>query len=142
MALYKFIMLNKTPFKFAINGMLTLLGIILIFHLLVLLQVIPYQIVWGGRLQSVADMQRFEIISILVNGLIILVILLKSGYIKHIIPIKIIDALMWVIVGLFALNTVGNLFAQTATEMIVFTPMTIILAILCYRIVTYREEGV
>jgi uncharacterized membrane protein YuzA (DUF378 family) len=135
-------MLNNIPFKFAINGMLTLLGFVLAFHVLVLLQIIPYQIVWGGRLQSVADMQRFEIVSILVNDLIILVILLKSGYIKHSIPMKIINGLMWVIVGLFALNTVGNLFAQTATEMIVFTPMTIVSAILCLRIVTYRGERV
>jgi len=133
-------MLNNISFKFAINGMLTLLGIALVFHLLVLFQIIPYQIVWGGRLQSVGDMQRFEIVSILVNSLIILVILLKSGYIKHSIPMKIINGLMWVIVGLFALNTVGNLFAQTSTEMIVFTPMTLISAILCFRIVTYRED--
>lgn len=133
-------MLNNIPFKFAINGMLTLLGIILVFHLLILFQIIPYQIVWGGRLQSVTDMQRFEIVSILVVDLIILVILLKSGYIKHNIPMKIIDGLMWVIVGLFALNTVGNLFAQTSTEMIVFTPMTIVSVILCFRIVTYRED--
>jgi hypothetical protein len=66
--------MSRIPFQFAINTMITLLSAVVIFHILVLIQIIPYQIVWAGRLNSIAEMQRFETISILINCFIILII--------------------------------------------------------------------
>ena len=44
----------------------------------------------------------------------------------------------WVLVGLFAVNTVGNLFAKTLFERAVFTPLTLLLALLMLRLALER----
>ncbi len=80
-------------------------------------------------------MRRFEVGSIIINSLLILIIAMKGRYLKLLIPIKVADIMLWFIVILFLINTLGNLFAQTRTETIVFTPISLISAILCLRIV-------
>lgn len=120
--------------KSAIQIMLALTGCVMVFHLLVLLQVIPYTIVWAGRLKSVRDMQLFETASLAVN-FILLISLLRKGHILAIpVPEKIINGILWVFAILFALNTFGNLFAENRLERYLFTPLTFLSAWLCWRI--------
>lgn len=38
-----------------------------IFHILALLQIVPYKYLWGGRLQSLEEMYVMETISLLAN---------------------------------------------------------------------------
>jgi len=129
-------MLKKiVGFKTAIHIVLVLLCLIIFFHLLVLAKIIPYTIVWGGRLKTVSAMVRFEIASIAINILLIAVITIKSRYLKLTIPSKLITVILWMYVILFSLNTIGNLLAKMTLETTVFTPVTVILALLCYRIV-------
>ncbi|MEN9442639.1 MAG: hypothetical protein RLZ33_2716 [Bacteroidota bacterium] len=40
----------------------------------------------------------------------------------------------WLFFVLFSLNTLGNLFAETLTETLIFTPLTILLAVLSLRL--------
>ncbi len=80
-------------------------------------------------------MVRFEIASIAINILLIAVITIKSRYLKLTIPSKLITVILWMYVILFSLNTIGNLLAKMTLETTVFTPVTVILALLCYRIV-------
>lgn len=127
-------MLKKIPFKISINIILTTLFLVTIFHLLVLFQIIPFNIVWGGRLKNTSEMVNFETISLLINSFIIFVVLIKGTYIKPFIPFKIINIILWFLVFIFSANTIGNLLAKTSTETIVFTPLTFILAILCSRL--------
>ena len=56
-------------------GLLILLSLFLIWHFIILLKLIPYNLVWGGRLKSDKEMYRFEIFSILINALFVIVIL-------------------------------------------------------------------
>gem|GEM_PF-266051 len=126
-------MIRRIKFKFAINTMLILLILVLCFHLLILIELIPYQMVWGGRLKTKSQMYSFETVSIVVNLIIMAVILIKGGYIETKIPIRIVNILLWVLVAVFILNTLGNLFSNNFLEMVIFTPLTLISAILCYR---------
>lgn len=126
--------MQKIPFVLAVKTMLVLLAAVLIFHALILIQVIPFDIVWGGRLQSVEQMQGFELISISINLLVMLVVAIKAGYVRSRLPIKAINFLLWSFVVLFTLNTIGNLIAESNLESIIFTPLTFISAILCLRI--------
>jgi hypothetical protein len=126
--------MSRIPFQFAINTMITLLSAVVIFHILVLIQIIPYQIVWAGRLNSIAEMQRFETISILINCFIILIITIKGNYLNFKFLSKIIISLVWLFIILFSLNTIGNLMAKSNFEKLVFTPLTFILALLSFRI--------
>ena len=90
--------------------------------------------VWGGKFQNEAQVRKFEIVSIVINSFMILIIAIKGHYIRIHLPIKLINGILWFFVFLFALNTIGNLFAKTSIETMVFTPITFVSAILCYRI--------
>lgn len=104
-----------TP-KTAIKILIGLLGAIVLFHLCIVLQFIPYEITWGGRLKSLEEMYAFESVSIAINLFMIVVLAMKGGYLKAIVPIKIINIILWVFFALFALNTVGNIIAVTNFE--------------------------
>ncbi len=134
-------LLLRLPYKFAVNLGLTILCSVMVFHILVLTQIIPYQIVWAGRLNSIDEMQRFETISILINCFIILIIAIKGNYLNFKFSTKIINSLLWLFVILFSLNTIGNLIAKSNFEKIVFTPLTFILAILCFRIIKEGQKS-
>lgn len=121
-------------FSFALWTVIWINSIVIIFHALVLLRVIPYDVVWAGRLKSVEEMYVFESVSILINCLLIFIVLIKGSLIKSRIPIKIINGLLWIFVVLFALNTLGNLTSETNLETYVATPLTLILSVLCWRI--------
>ncbi len=125
--------------KQAINIMIALLTIVLVFHILVLTGVIPYGIVWAGKISTEAEMRKLEVISILVNAFAILILLLKAGYIQNNISVKILNAVIWFFAILFSLNSIGNLFAKFGFELYFFTPLTFILAVLCLRIVIDKK---
>ena len=114
--------------------MIVLLLIALTYHLIILAELIPYEAVWGGRLKSIEQMRQFEVFSIAINLFMLVVILIKGVYIKIKIPKLIINTLLWIFAILFAFNTVGNLFSVSIWETIIFTPITLISAVLCLRL--------
>ena len=116
--------------KTAVTGLLIILSLIVVFHLLVVAQIIPHEVVWGGKFDHYASILPFEIVSIVLNVSFILLVRLrarrpesKSGRIG-----------MLLMVVIFGLNTVGNLFAETMFEKAVFTPLTLIIALLSLRL--------
>ena len=117
--------------KIAQSGLIIILSLFLILHFLVLLKIIPYTLVWGGRLKSDKEMYRFEIISIGMNALLVLVVLVQANFIVIDIPRIIITYALWVMAGLFLLNTFANATSKNRIEQRVFTPVTILLTIFC-----------
>jgi hypothetical protein len=96
--------------------------------------VVPYKIVWGGRLETVSQMIRFEVISITINLIMLSWVAIKSGNLKWSLSKRWIQAGFWVMVALFSLNTVGNLFAISQWERWIFTPLTFLLAVFSLRL--------
>lgn len=96
--------------------MLWLLSSIIVFHLLILLKIIPYDITWGGRLKSDADMYVFESISIVLNLFLVMILLIKGHFLSSFIPMKVVNFFLWCFLILFGLNTIGNLLAETTFE--------------------------
>ena len=88
------------------------------YHVLIVLQFIPYEMTWGGRLKSVQEMYIFESISIVVN-LIFLFLLWQE-----------LRWFYWVVFVVFFLNTIGNAVSTNFLEKVIFTPVTA-LACLC-----------
>jgi hypothetical protein len=127
-------MIKRINFKLTVNLLLAIFSILVIFHILVVVGVIPYDLVWGGRLGNAAQMRQFEIVSIIINLLIMLVVAMRGGYIQSLLPRKLITVLIWIFVLLFSLNTVGNLLSKNLLESIIFTPLTLVIAVLCYRL--------
>ena len=123
------------PAKAAALTVLVLLAGVVMFHVLVLAGVVPQNMVWGGRVSNLMQMQVLEAVSMFVVLLSMAIIASKAGYIKPLMPTKSINMALWMLVVFFSLNTVGNLFSATSVEMILFTPVTFISALLCYRLV-------
>jgi len=120
--------------RVATLGLLTLFSLVIVFHILVLVQVIPYKIVWGGRLENDMQMIQFEGISIALNLIMLALVAIYSGYLKWEINRRWIQLGMWIMVALFLLNTVGNLFAINDWERWIFTPITFLLAVFSFRL--------
>ena len=127
-------LLKRINMKIAANAMIILNLCLVIFHILIMVRIIPYNIVWGGRLENVSQMYVFETASLTINLAIIAVIGIKIGYIKPYISKKVVNIILWGLVILFSLNTVGNIVSTNSLEAIMFTPITIIAAILCCRL--------
>ncbi|MGI8892194.1 MAG: hypothetical protein ACR2GN_01915 [Bacteroidia bacterium] len=118
--------------KISVYGLIISLSIIVFFHLFVLTGVIPFEMVWGGRLNNREEMIQFEIISIVINIIMLLVVLARAGIIGAGIKQGIIRVALWLMFILFLLNTVGNIFSDNELEKLIFTPVTIILAVFSF----------
>jgi hypothetical protein len=121
--------------KTAVLIMLFLLGAVMVFHLLILTENIPFDKVWAGKLKTLEEMRIFETVSILINLLMITVLSIKYKNIQNSTNNKVIDLIIWIFVVLFALNTIGNLFSVSMAELILGTAVTLISTILCFIIV-------
>lgn len=124
----------------ALKMMIALLALVIIFHLAIITQLIPYTIVWAGRLKTLEEMYTLEAVSISVNIFLIAVLVLKGDYVKHRISDKALNLILWLFVALFALNTIGNLMAESLFEKLVFTPLTFLSAILIWAILRKKKE--
>ena len=74
-------------------------------------------------------MYRFEIFSILITSLFVIVILVQGSFLTIDVPKKTITYALWFMTGLFLLNTFGNAISKNKIERLLFTPITIFLTI-------------
>lgn len=119
---------------------LAILFSVIIFHMCIMVKIIPYSITWGGRLTNDNEMYVFESISILINALLCWLLLMKGKLIDYKISEKIVNVILWIFFGIFVLNTIGNIFAKTTFEKS-FAFLTAISAILLWKIQS-KEQGV
>ncbi len=125
--------------KIAKNGLILIFSLSIVFHLLVLLQIIPHTIVWGGRITNLSQMYFFETVSIFINLIFLFIILIKLKILRIQFPEKILPVALWVMFTLFLLNTVGNLFSTSGLERIIFTPITLLSSIFVFTLVSSKE---
>lgn len=120
-------------FRAAVRLCLTIFILFAIFHILVISGTVPKDIVWGGRISDPFMLGFMEVVSllILISGLVLL--LSKSRMMLRSFSRK-ADTLFWILPVLFALNSVGNLMAVNLTERLLFTPVTLLLTFLTFRI--------
>lgn len=121
--------------------MIIILILVLPFHLFVLAGVIDFRNVWAGRLSSKEQMYIFESVSICFNAFLLFIIFQKAGYIKPLFSPKFVNIALWIFVVVFALNTVGNLFASSKAEKFLATPLTLLSCYLCYRIARSQPQA-
>ncbi|PJZ84844.1 hypothetical protein [Leptospira harrisiae] len=120
--------------------LIVLFSITMIFHITALLQIIPHQYLWGGRLSSVEEMYVMESVSLLVNGFFLWVSFLYIRYVnQRLVPlwIRIVFGFVGII---FLLNTIGNLVAVTDLETLLATPVTTFLTVICFSLVPKYEN--
>ena len=125
--------LLRIPFAIAGRTLLVLFGAAILFQLTMLFGLVPTEMVWGGRLENAGERTAGAVVSItvlLVAGCFVLIRMKVIG--------KGIPAVgrwgLWTLVLLFTLNTVGNLFALDMRETLIFTPITLLAAVLSWRL--------
>jgi hypothetical protein len=112
------------------------------FHILVVTGIIPYQIVWGGRLENFSQMLSFEAVSISLNLLMITIVALYANFPKWRINQVVIRIGLWVMFVLFFINTIGNLFSNNELEKLIFTPVTLVLSLFSLRLAITKSKSV
>ncbi len=115
--------------KQAVQIMLLIQCLIVLFHISIILKIVPYEITWGGRLENDTEMYLFEGISLLLNLILITALLIKGHYIKTFISLKIVNVILWFFLILFFMNSIGNLFAESSIEKY-FSLLTFVLVLL------------
>jgi membrane protease YdiL (CAAX protease family) len=117
----------------AIKILIGITAAALIFHALILLKIIPYDVTWGGRLKTDQEMYVFEAFSILVNAFFVYILLQKGHFVSPVFSEKTLSYILWVFFAIFVLNTVGNVVAKTTFEK-TFALITLINAVLLWQI--------
>ncbi len=110
-------------------GLIILLICSMILHILVVLKVLPYKMLWGGRISTDAQMYRLETISLLTNLVFLVAILSQLELVDVHISHTWMKILMWIMVVAFTMNTFGNASSKNQLEKFLFTPLTFIMAI-------------
>lgn len=123
----------QLPPQIAIRIMLGLLSMVILFHLLVIINIVPYNIAWGGRLQTDEQMYMFETISILINLFLSFILLMKGRYCNYQFKNKTLKIVLWIFFIMFMINTIGNILAQSTFEKF-FALLTLLLAFLIWVI--------
>ncbi len=119
--------------------LLVILSILVIFHLLILVRVIPFDLIWGGKLKVASQMYLFEAASVIINSVMIIIVARNAGFIKAGIHPLIIRGGLWVMFLLFMLNTIGNFNSENQFEKNVFTPTTLLLSLLCFKLILTKK---
>ena len=130
-------MKNIISFQRAAQLSLYLFGIIALFHLAVIIGIVifdyaPIDFLWGGRMASSEQLLRFELISLVVILLCLVIVLIRVGRIKTPALVGVSRIFLWILFILFTLNTLGNILAKTTFEKS-FAVVTALLAFLCLR---------
>jgi hypothetical protein len=91
----------------------------------------PIKILWGGKIKTIDELLKFEIISLVVSIFCLIIVLVRSQSLISIF-IDFSRVTLWLLFFLFILNTIGNLIAESIFEKF-FALVTLILSILCLR---------
>lgn len=119
-----------------------LTAIMIIIHLLITINILPPNIVWGGSITNRNELIKMEIIAITILFMFITIELIRSEIIQ-IKKYKIIQIILsWLIFIYLILNTIGNILSSTNIEKILFSLTTFILAILSLRISIYKNNKI
>jgi hypothetical protein len=124
--------------KYSIKLFLGLLLAVILFHICIILKIIPYDIAWGGRLKNDAEMYVFETTSILINIFLFIILLMKGNIIEYKFSDKVVNMILWTFFAIFILNTIGNIFAKTTFEQL-FSILTGLSAVLIWNIVKKKN---
>jgi hypothetical protein len=127
--------------KIALIGSISIFSLSILFHLLVIMKVIPSTIIWGGRIENQQELLKFESISIILNVFFLLILLMINTTIKVKVKPIVFRLVLCLMSALFILNTIGNLLAKSSIETMIFTPVTILLSIFSlYLALNFRSS--
>ncbi len=127
-------MKNLISFKLAGKITITIIVLFIIFHILVLLGVVPSNIVWGGQIAEESTVMRHEILRLLVSFIFLAIIIEKLNQNKITKFKKLSNAAFWFIYIYFIITSIAKLALAVTLEKLIFIPVTVILSVLLFRL--------
>lgn len=115
--------------------LLIILGLLIIFHILIVVGIVPYNIVWAGKIKSKKELLLMESISLFISVMAMIIVGSKTKNLIFIEDPTIVNIGMWILLALFIINTIGNLTAKSPIEKYGFGTLTILISFLVLRIV-------
>lgn len=121
--------------KLASQVLFIVLSLLAILHLLIVAKIVPPDFVWAGAIGASATRRyMLEALSLLLNLIFLVIVVAKLGYIRPGRWAKGIHVAVWVMFVYFVLNFFGNLASGMAAEKLIFAPLTLLLALLTWRL--------
>jgi hypothetical protein len=119
----------------AATTLLIILGALAVFHVLMLAGALPAGIAWGGQAaESPETLRALEAVGLVVTVLFAAVVAAKAGFVGGDRVRRPARIGMWVMFAYFVLNVVGNLAFASGLERAIFTPVSVIVALLALRL--------
>ena len=114
-----------------------LFGLLSLFHLSIIIGIVffdyaPVEFLWGGQMETRDELLQFEWVSLGVILICLNTVLIRYGWVQLPGMLKTTRVVLWVLMVLFSLNTLGNILAETVFEKF-FAPVTLVIALLCLR---------
>jgi hypothetical protein len=118
--------------------------LLILFHLFMIigsgvLDLVPYDMVWGGNIESQGQFLVMETVAALVVVVFLLLNLIKSRKLRIEKLYKIAHYSMWVIFVYFVLNTLGNILGTTVFEKSM-SVVSLILSVLTLRMALEKDK--
>lgn len=126
-------MRQSVTFRAAASLLLAFLSAAIVLQVAVLSGLVPAQMTWGGRAQDDQERVMGAAVALFVLALAMWVVLARMGrFGPRQQGLSRFGA--WALTALFVLNTLGNLAASDLRETLIFTPITLVLALLAWRV--------
>ena len=106
----------------------------LFYHFLIITQIVPYANAWGGRLPNLQAMYIFEAISVLMQLIFLAIATMKHRNVAGKKTQKALSYALFFLSALLLLNTFGNIFSTSRFEAILFTPITLVMSVVAFRL--------
>ena len=124
---------KRSATSIAANVATVLFAIVIVLQLLLALGILPVTMAWGGTQTELTPLLRLAgVAAAIILALFAYIIRRRAGLIGDAPPSRAIKIMSWLITAFMVLNTLGNLTSQSTAEKIVFTPITVLLAISCF----------
>ena len=120
--------------KLSEGFLVIVLSILALIHACILTDLIPYDMVWGGRLNSRLEAIRFETIALLATLIMLLVVIMRKVYYNRGLNPLVIKVFLWLMTVMFLLNAAGNFASYNVIEKYFFGPITILMFLSCLRL--------
>ena len=115
--------------------LLSAFGLLLVLHVLIIIQVVPADIVWGGQIEADgSNLMQLEIVAITLTVFFAGIVFAKIRSLQANKSNILITIGMWVVFAYLVLNTLGNFASGVSAETLFFGPLTIVMVLCAFRL--------
>ena len=120
--------------KLSVNTAILVLGLLALFHILILLGVLPNSFVWGAKTTDAAEIAKLETVALIMSLIFLSFFLIKKYLMNKGNSQKTINIFMWIMFIWFTFNIIGNILSSSTIEKVIFIPVSIILSLVSWRL--------